>query len=129
MIRRKRNYTISTEWLHLRRDFPKNRQGVLQMEVDFPGFILKTARQVISGMICSVSSLAEAAETAGRVMVLEMVKAMEKAGSVEPSKYLPELKTINFEGVTGNVAFDAHGDIKEGAVTVYQFKDGAWVAL
>ena len=60
---------------------------------------------------------------------MAIVKAMEKAGSVEPAKYLPELKTINFEGVTGNVAFDAQGDIKEGAVTMYQFKDGAWLAL
>ena len=60
---------------------------------------------------------------------MAIVKAMEKAGSVEPSKYLPELKNSNFPGVIGNVSFDANGDIKEGAVTVYQFKDGAWVAL
>ena len=46
------------------------------MEGHFPDFILKMARQVISGMICSVSSLAEAAETAGRAMVLEMVDSI-----------------------------------------------------
>ena len=27
------------------------------------------------------------------------------------------------------IAFDANGDIKEGAVTIYNFKDGAWVPL
>ena len=58
-----------------------------------------------------------------------IVKAMEKAGSPEPSKYLPELKKINFNGVTGNVAFDDKGDIKEGAVTIYSFKDGNWVPM
>ena len=36
------------------------------------------------------------------------------------------MKKINFQGVTGNVAFDDKGDIKEGAITVYQYKDGGW---
>ena len=60
---------------------------------------------------------------------MAIVKAMEKAGSPEPSKYLPELKKISFSGVTGNVAFDDKGDIKEGAVTIYSFKDGTWVPM
>jgi len=28
--------------------------------------------------------------------------------------------------VTGNIAFDEKGDIKDGAVTVYQVKGGKW---
>ena len=39
------------------------------------------------------------------------------------------LKANSFQRVTGTIAFDAKGDIKEGAVTVYQFKDGKWVAM
>lgn len=58
-----------------------------------------------------------------------LITAMQKADSVEPAKYLPELKKINVTGVTGNVAFDDKGDIKEGAVTLYQFKDGDWAAM
>ena len=58
---------------------------------------------------------------------MAIIHAMEKAGSPEPSKYLAALKSESFPGVTGTIAFDAKGDIKE-AVTVYQFKDGAWVA-
>ena len=58
-----------------------------------------------------------------------IINAMKAADSVEPSKYLPELKKVNFQGVTGNVAFDAQGDIKEGSVTMYQFKDGSWVPM
>ena len=54
---------------------------------------------------------------------------MQKADSTEPARYLPELKKISFAGVTGNVAFDANGDIKEGAVTIYQFQNGNWVPL
>ncbi|AWI76750.1 branched chain amino acid ABC transporter substrate-binding protein [Parazoarcus communis] len=58
-----------------------------------------------------------------------MITAMQKADSVEPSKYLAALKTSAVPGVTGNVAFDEKGDIKEGAITLYQFKDGNWVAM
>lgn len=66
----KRNFTISTEWLHLRKDSRRSRQGVLQMEEDFPGFILKTARRVISGTICLASSLEETAGVMHRGMAL-----------------------------------------------------------
>ncbi len=58
-----------------------------------------------------------------------IIRAMQAADSVEPAKYLPALKQTRFPGVIGNVAFDANGDIRDGAVTVYQFKDGAWVPL
>lgn len=60
---------------------------------------------------------------------MAIIKAMEKSGSVEPAKYLPELKKTNFPGVIGNVAFDDKGDIKEGAVTIYSYKDGNWVPM
>ena len=60
---------------------------------------------------------------------MAIINAMQKADSVEPARYLPELKQISFAGVTGNVAFDANGDIKEGAVTIYQFQNGNWAPL
>ena len=54
-----------------------------------------------------------------------MVAAMVKAGSSEPAKYLPVLaKTDGYKGVTGNIAFDEKGDIKNGALTLYTFKGG-----
>ena len=43
---------------------------MLQMEEDFPGFILKTARRVISGTICLASSLEETAGVMHRGMAL-----------------------------------------------------------
>ncbi|MEK6664692.1 MAG: branched-chain amino acid ABC transporter substrate-binding protein [Pseudomonadota bacterium] len=58
-----------------------------------------------------------------------MLKAMQAANSADPAKYLPELTKINFTGVTGQVAFDAKGDIKGGAVTLYQVKGGKWEVL
>ncbi len=54
-----------------------------------------------------------------------MVAAMVKAGSYEPSKYLPVLaQTSGYKGVTGAISFDNKGDIKNGALTVYTFKGG-----
>ncbi len=54
-----------------------------------------------------------------------MVAAMVKANSAEPAKYLPVLaKTEGYKGVTGTIAFDAKGDIKNGALTLYTYKGG-----
>jgi len=56
--------------------------------------------------------------------VMVMAAAMQAAKSAEPAKYLPELKKINYKGVTGTIAFDASGDINNGALTLYTFKGG-----
>jgi len=55
---------------------------------------------------------------------MTMVAAMQKANSVDPKKYLPELAKINYDGVTGKIAFDKNGDIKNGALTLYTYKGG-----
>ena len=51
-----------------------------------------------------------------------LVAAMVKAGSSDPAKYLPALAKIEYDGVTGHIAFDAKGDIKNGAITMYTYK-------
>lgn len=52
-----------------------------------------------------------------------MVDAMVKAGSAEPAKYLPVLaKTSGYKGVTGTIAFDEKGDVKNGALTLFTYK-------
>ncbi len=56
--------------------------------------------------------------------VMVMVAAMQKANSVEPAKYLPELAKIQYDGVTGKIEFDARGDMKNGLLTLYTYKGG-----
>ncbi|RJF97524.1 branched-chain amino acid ABC transporter substrate-binding protein [Noviherbaspirillum saxi] len=56
--------------------------------------------------------------------VMVMVEAMKKADSADPAKYLPELAKINYKGVTGNIAFDNKGDIKNGTLTLYTYQGG-----
>ncbi len=53
-----------------------------------------------------------------------MAAAMVAANSSDPVKYLPELKKIQHTGVTGNIAFDEKGDIKNGALTLMTYKGG-----
>ena len=55
-----------------------------------------------------------------------IIEAMKAADSTDPAKYLPKLAAINTKGVTGTIAFDKNGDIKNGAVTVKQFQNGEW---
>ncbi|MDP9607694.1 UNVERIFIED_ORG: branched-chain amino acid transport system substrate-binding protein [Variovorax paradoxus] len=53
-----------------------------------------------------------------------MVDSMTKAGSSEPQKYLPALASNSFKGVTGVIAFDAKGDIRNGALTLFTYSGG-----
>jgi branched-chain amino acid transport system substrate-binding protein len=56
--------------------------------------------------------------------VMTMAEAMQKADSADPAKYLPVLAKIERKGVTGNIAFDDKGDIKDGTLTLYTYKGG-----
>lgn len=56
--------------------------------------------------------------------VMVMATAMQNAKSADPAKYLPELKKIKYEGVTGTIQFDDKGDIKDGALTLFTYKGG-----
>ena len=55
-----------------------------------------------------------------------MVDAMKRANSVEPAKYLPEVGKTAYQGVTAKITFDEKGDLKGGAISLYQVKGGKW---
>jgi branched-chain amino acid transport system substrate-binding protein len=58
-----------------------------------------------------------------------MIAAMQKAGSPDPAKYLPSLASISYDGVTAKIQFDEKGDLKGGAITIYQVQHGKWQPL
>jgi branched-chain amino acid transport system substrate-binding protein len=58
-----------------------------------------------------------------------MIAAMQKAGSVDPKIYLPELAKISYDGVTSKITFDESGDLKSGAITLYQVQKDQWVPI
>ncbi|MFM8548364.1 MAG: branched-chain amino acid ABC transporter substrate-binding protein [Betaproteobacteria bacterium] len=61
--------------------------------------------------------------------VMVMAEAMVRANSTRPSAYLPELAKSNHKGVTGTIAFDNKGDIRNGALTLYTYRGGKQHAL
>ena len=58
--------------------------------------------------------------------VMLIAAAMKAANSTDPAKYLPALAKISYKGVTADIAFDAHGDLTHGLLTIFQVKDGKW---
>ncbi len=61
--------------------------------------------------------------------VMIMADAMVRANSTRSSAYLPELAKTNYKGVTGTIAFDNKGDIRNGALTLYTYRGGKQQAL
>jgi branched-chain amino acid transport system substrate-binding protein len=56
--------------------------------------------------------------------VMTMATAMAAAKSANPKQYLPFLSKVSYPGITGTIAFDQFGDIKDGALTLFTFKGG-----
>ena len=61
--------------------------------------------------------------------VYVLIEAMKKAGSVEPKTYLPALAAIKFQGITGPIEFDKHGDMVNAPIMLYTFINGKHVLL
>ncbi|AET92659.1 extracellular ligand-binding receptor [Burkholderia sp. YI23] len=56
-----------------------------------------------------------------------LIHAMQKANSTDPRVYGPLVKNVSFEGISGNIAFTANGDMKDPAATFYKVVGGKWV--
>jgi branched-chain amino acid transport system substrate-binding protein len=61
--------------------------------------------------------------------VMVMADAMKRANSVESAKFLPEIGKTDYQGVTTKINFDEMGDLKNGAISLYQVKGGKWEYL
>jgi branched-chain amino acid transport system substrate-binding protein len=55
--------------------------------------------------------------------VYVLVDAMKRANSTDPAKILVAMPDTKMNGLIGNIAFDNKGDMKEGVITLYDFKD------
>lgn len=58
-----------------------------------------------------------------------LLDAMKRADSADPKKFMPEIAKTQLQGVTGEIAFEPNGDIKNGAVSLYQLQAGSWKGL
>ncbi len=55
--------------------------------------------------------------------VMVIADAIKRAGSTDAAAILAEMPKTNYQGVIGNIAFDEKGDMKEGTITLYDYKD------
>ena len=55
--------------------------------------------------------------------VYVIVDSMKRANSTDPAKILIAMPNTKMNGLVGNIAFDNKGDMKEGVITLYDFKD------
>ncbi len=61
--------------------------------------------------------------------VMVMAMAMQKAKSADPARFVPEIARIDYQGVTGNIRFDPHGDLLNAAMTIYTYRGGKKIKL
>nr|WKF59392.1 Leucine-, isoleucine-, valine-, threonine-, and alanine-binding protein [Paraburkholderia busanensis] len=55
--------------------------------------------------------------------VYVLADAMKRANSTQPDKILAVLPATNYSGLLGVLAFDAHGNVRDGTVSVYSFRN------
>jgi branched-chain amino acid transport system substrate-binding protein len=58
-----------------------------------------------------------------------LVDAMKRANSTDPKVYVPKLIETNYTGITGKIAFEANGELKNPTVTLSVYKEGKRTAL
>lgn len=58
-----------------------------------------------------------------------LVDAMIRAGSADPAVYIKRLRDTRLDGVTARIEFGPDGDLKNPAMTLFQFRGGKKVAL
>ena len=107
--------------------------------------VAELAGDAVSNIICSEAGMALAKMEAGEDFqkryksrfnadvqiyapftydsVMVVVDAMKRANSTEPAKILEAVAQTNMKGLIGNIAFDAKGDLKEGVITLYEYKN------
>ena len=55
-----------------------------------------------------------------------IIAAVEKTQSTEPAKLTAEVHAISRAGVTGTIAFDAEGNLRNPAFTIFKVVNGQW---
>ena len=101
--------------------------AVTGLGVVFAWFDLTSAGAPTTAPVSPSDATADAGPQAKSLW--DSVKAQFKRIIASFAKYLPAMQKVVFKGVTGNIAFDAKGDIKEGGVSLYRYADGKWEPL
>ncbi|CAN0628060.1 branched-chain amino acid transport system substrate-binding protein [Burkholderia multivorans] len=57
------------------------------------------------------------------------METMKSVKSIKPADLVAALQKARFTGITGTIAFDNHGDLKNPASTLYKLSGGKWVTV
>lgn len=55
-----------------------------------------------------------------------LIAAIKQTGSTDPKRLVAALHAIQRPGITGTIAFDSEGNLKDPAYTIYKVKGGSW---
>ncbi|WP_070107585.1 branched-chain amino acid ABC transporter substrate-binding protein [Burkholderia plantarii] len=55
-----------------------------------------------------------------------LIAVAQQTGSTDPATLVAALHRVDRQGVTGRIAFDAQGNLKDPAYTIYRVQDGKW---
>jgi branched-chain amino acid transport system substrate-binding protein len=58
-----------------------------------------------------------------------LIAATQQAGTTQPAKVVAAVRAIDRAGVSGRVAFDQQGNLKDPAFTIYQVRGGKWTVV
>ncbi|SDF38123.1 MULTISPECIES: branched-chain amino acid ABC transporter substrate-binding protein [unclassified Duganella] len=61
--------------------------------------------------------------------VMVLASAMQQARSADPARYLPALANVRYQGITGTISFDANGDLRNAALTLFTYRHGKKTSL
>ncbi|GAB2897834.1 branched-chain amino acid ABC transporter substrate-binding protein [Paraburkholderia jirisanensis] len=56
--------------------------------------------------------------------VYVVVDAMKRANSTDPAKILAMMPSTDYKGVSGEITFDAKGDLTHGVISLYDYRNG-----
>jgi branched-chain amino acid transport system substrate-binding protein len=58
-----------------------------------------------------------------------VIAAMQRADSVDPAKFTPEIYNVSLAGATGKIEFDSKGDRKDAEMTIFRMHGGKIVPV
>ena len=61
--------------------------------------------------------------------VFVVADAMRRANSTDPAKIVDAMPGTDYQGISGEIAFDSKGDLKHGVISLYGFRSGKKVLL
>jgi len=56
--------------------------------------------------------------------VYVIIDAMKRANSTDPAKILAMMPSTDYKGVSGEITFDAKGDLTHGVISLYDYRNG-----